>query len=344
MRIPAIDTFKGLAILMVVFIHTKPFLIPREIRADWYIPGQSILLLCSFGVPFFFVAAGYFFSHGLNRQTIGKRWWKYISRLLVLLACWTVIDGIFWTEWLQQILDRKSLAPLLWNLVAIPSFAMTHPVLFWSRGTATPLWFLFSLIAAITLLTLAIRYRLDRRFLVLLATMSYLLGLGYSSYVGTPIGFTEALPISLRGPLIAFAFVSLGHYVAIKQSHKVIGAALLGGGVLLVFGEAILLSYVLNVPFREQQYLLFTPVLALGGLIFALQHPDFGNGSWLQKIGTRSLGIYLVHVPLLEAFIMIRKSFISPAWEIMYPLLVLATSYLLVITVARLPYLRTLVR
>ena len=66
MRIQSIDTFKGLAILGVIVIHTEPFLAIQAIRVKsyWYYLGNALQQISSFAVPFFFVAAGYFFSQG----------------------------------------------------------------------------------------------------------------------------------------------------------------------------------------------------------------------------------------------------------------------------------------
>lgn len=118
MRTQSIDTLKGLAILAVVIIHTEPFLAIQAIKNDWYYLGQFIQQISSFAVPFFFIAAGYFFSNGINKEGPLSRWWLYVKRLSVLLVMWIVIDGMFGGAWLKEIFQARSFSPLLWNLNA----------------------------------------------------------------------------------------------------------------------------------------------------------------------------------------------------------------------------------
>ena len=135
MRISSIDTLKGIAIFMVVLIHTKPFLAIPEVKQHWYYTGNIIQQLSSFAVPFFYVAAGYFFSKGLEKGRIFDRWRNYCAKLLLLLLLWTLVDGIFGDYWLENVIKAKSIAPLLSNLREIPNFATNRPTLFFLRGT-----------------------------------------------------------------------------------------------------------------------------------------------------------------------------------------------------------------
>lgn len=340
MRTQSIDTLKGLAILAVVVIHTEPFLAIQAIKNDWYYLGHSIQQITSFAVPFFFVAAGYFFSQGIKKEGLTCRWWLYVKRLSALLLIWIVIDGIFWGEWLEQVLEAKSLSPLLWNLNAIPSFAAKRPDLFLFRGTAVPLWFLISLIISISILALCIKLSVRPGGLLFIGFCGYFFSLITSFYAGTPLGIGLSLPLEQRGPFIAFLFLVIGHFLAIHHVSVRSSWLTLAASILLVFIESSALSYFAEAPFQEKPYLFSTMLLATAAFIFALQYPSFGADSFVSKIGKCSLGIYLVHTPVLGALGLARSSVIHPLWEVLFPTIVLALSYAIVIGLTKMPYLR----
>jgi surface polysaccharide O-acyltransferase-like enzyme len=340
MRIQSIDTFKGLAILAVVVIHTEPFLAVQAIKANWYYLGHSIQQISSFAIPYFFITAGYFFSKGIDKTGIFKRWWQYTSRLSALLLIWIVIDGILWGEWLEQIIRAKSLSLLFWNFRAIPSFALKRPELFFLRGTAVPLWFLVSLIVAVSLLAICLKLSMRPTALLVIGCSAYAISLITSFYSGTSLGIGLNLPLEQRGPLIAFSFLTVGHFFAVRSISIRFTAPLVVATLLMVFVESSLLSHFAGVPFQERPYLFSTALLASSVFLFAIQNPDFGTSSMFSKIGNRSLGIYLVHTPVLGAVGTLRGIVVHPLWEVFFPVMVLALSYALVILLIRIPYVR----
>lgn len=340
MRIQSIDTLKGVAILMVVVIHTEPLLAIPSVRAEWYYLGHCLQQICSFAVPFFFVTAGYFFSRGIDKGTVFGRWQKYTARLSIILVLWVVIDGIFWGQWLEQLIKSGSLSPLSWNLRAIPSFAAKRPELFFLRGTAVPLWFLISLIMAISILAIFFRYSLNSVSPLFIGSCFYVLSLAASSYSGSVLGIGLELPIEQRGPLIAFSFLTIGHNLASRQIQVKHSGRIFVAAMLLVLLETTALSHLMGVPFQERGYLFSTLIFAAAGLLFALKNPAFGTNSLFSRIGQRSLGIYLIHTPILGALGVIRGLFVSPMWEVLFPCLVLALSYFMVAILLKIPYVR----
>lgn len=343
MRISSIDTFKGLAILAVIIIHTEPFLAIEVIKKDWSYLGQSLQKICSFAVPFFFVTAGYFFFQGIQGNGLYKRWRDYTKRLIVLLLIWIIIDGIFWGRWLEQLITAKSFAPLLWNLNAIPSFALKRPDLFVFRGTAVPLWFLFSLITSISVLVFCIKLSLRPIVILLISFCLYIVALMTSSYSGTMLGIGFNLPLEQRGPLIAFLFLTIGYYFSVHERLLRYGALFCLIALLLMFVESISLSYFAGNSFQERPYLFSTIILASALLLFSIQNPSFGATTLFPKMGKRSLGIYLVHTPVLGAIGQLRDLMVNPIWELLFPILVLAISYTIVNVLMKIPYVRILV-
>jgi surface polysaccharide O-acyltransferase-like enzyme len=341
MRIRSIDFFKGLAILAVIMIHTRPFLTGQSKNNDWDLLGQFIKQISSFGVPFFYVSAGYFFTLGIQKDGLFVRWWLYVKKLFLLFAIWIIIDGIFRGSWLVDIFQAKSLSPLLANLSAIPIFAAKYPDLFLFSGTAVPLWFLMSLMISISILTLGIKLSISPKMLLLIGFCGYFFTL--QPYTNMPLGIGLKLPIGQQGPFIAFLFLTMGHFLIAHKTPARSSSLILAASMLIVFAESSALSLFSGTPFHGRLYLVGTIFFATSVFLFALQNPNFGSRSIFSKIGNRSLGIYLVHWPVLAALIFVKGAFVSPVWEVLFPVAILATSYAIVIGLMKLPYIRPLV-
>ena len=344
MRIQSIDTLKGLAILSVVIIHTEPFLAIPQIKVHWYYLGQILQQTSSFAVPFFFVSAGYFYSKGLTNDGLASRWRKYVTKLALALAVWILIDAFFGNHWLAQLREAGSIKPLIWNLLAVPSFAAHSPDLFFFRGTAVPLWFLVSLIASISILTLCIHFDIRPIVIFAMGFIAYVLCLLVDNYSGTNIGLGMHVPLEQRGPLIAFAFLSAGHLLAFSKMPNQNIASLLVASTAMMFVETMALSAYFHVPFLERPYLFSTFPLAISLFLFAASNPTLGAEHIISKIGKRSLGVYLAHTPVLGGLSEIRSLFVHPIWEISFPILVLICSYAVVLLILKLPFLRTTIQ
>lgn len=179
--------------------------------------------------------------------------------------------------------------------------------------------------------------------LLVIGFCGYFFSLITSFYAGTPLGIGLHLPLEQRGPFIAFLFLSIGHFVAVHDVSVRSSSIVLVTSILLVFIESSALSYFAGVPFQERPYLFSTVLFATAVFLFALQYPGFGGGTIAPKIGKHSLGVYLVHTPVLGAIGFARSSVIHPAWEVLFPIMVLALSYAIVIGLTKIPYLRSTV-
>ena len=78
-ELTSVDIFKFIAAIMVVALHTQPFM-PNDDAAYW------MTCICRIGVPFFFVAGSYFYFKS------NKPIKAYIKRLLTLYLVWFVIE------------------------------------------------------------------------------------------------------------------------------------------------------------------------------------------------------------------------------------------------------------
>lgn len=344
-RLERIDIAKGGAIICVVLIHAGPFLSGYDRSAALHLVGQVVQQLCSWAVPFFFAAAGFLFSRRLTPQGAASAWWRYVTRLLLVLLAWTLIDGVLAAGWLRLVVDAGSLAPLYWNLRAIPGFAAQHPGLFWFRGTSVSLWFLVSLIIAISWLALAARAQLSRPAILVVGLLAYLAAVLLGSYAPW-LDIALRPVLEHRGPLIAIGFVSIGHFLG---TARVLPALVRPAGAvtlawLAVFLEAWALSEQRGTAFQEFPYLLSTPAL-VALLMRAACRPGPARGpiaSSLATLGRHSLGIYLVHIPVLNALAPYKPH--SPWAEALLPVAVLVPSLIGSALLRQTPLLRAIVR
>lgn len=341
-RMEGLDAAKGLAIVSVIIIHTEPFVATFPPMSKLYFIGQVLQQMCSWAVPFFFTASGFLFSRRATQSSVISVWSRYVSRLFVVLTAWTIIDGALWGPWLKSVLDAKSLAPLFWNILAIPSFAAKRPDLFLFRGTSVSLWYLVSLIFAISLLAAAIRESVGRHKVVFIGVMSYLVALGMGSY-SSLIGPDKFFLLEQRGPFLAVGFVALGHYLAQSGTvteYRRLKYPLLAWAALFI--EALVHATARSTSFQEQPYLLTTfPLAATLLLYFAVNPARLFSSFGLCTLGRYSLGIYLIHIPILNALLPYKQN--SVLVEMLFPLLLLLLSFGLSVLLKHVPGVRRIV-
>jgi len=305
----------------------------------WYYLAHFIQQINSFAVPFFFIASGYFFSLGVDKHGLQKQLKKYIPRIALLLFIWLILNGLFWGQWLQEVIENRSLRPLLSNLLFMPEYAIIRSDIFFFWGTAVPLWFLVSLIEGSLILSALIAFKLNKTNILLFGSAAYLFMLSASLYSDTLIGAGFVLPFQQRGIFISLFFLSIGYFLA-NSTININGFKLLCGATVLMFLESFAVSAHDGLLFEEHPYLLSTPIVAAAVFLFAIQHPTLGVDSLLYKLGTISLGVYVVHPPVIGALDYFGKSTSHPVWELSYPFITLFISILIVSLLSKIPYLR----
>lgn len=305
----------------------------------WYYLGHVIQQINSFAVPFFFIASGYFFSRGVGRYGLQKQIAKYIPRIALLLFIWVVVNGFFWGPWLEEVIENGSLRPLVSNLLFMPEYAISRldTFLFW--GTAVPLWFLVSLIEGSLILSLLIALKIGKNGILLIGATAYLFIMSTSVYSDTLIGAGFTIPFQQRGIFISAFFLTLGHFLA----HSTINTGahkLLFWAIILMFAESLIMSAYKGLLFEEHPYLFSTPLVAAAVFLFAAQNPTFGGHGLLYKLGAISLGVYVVHPPVIGALDYFGKRTDHPLWELSYPFITLFISIVIVNLLSKIPYLR----
>lgn len=141
----SVDVFKFVAAILVVAIHSKPFIFSTDL--DYY-----FTCLCRTAVPFFFVSTGYFF---FLKEKPNIR--KYTRRLSTLYVLWFVIELPFvWQRFFAG--NDHSVLLLMFNFLRCLIFSNT-----WYAS-----WFIMACIISVNIIFFLSK-RLSNKHLLLLS-------------------------------------------------------------------------------------------------------------------------------------------------------------------------------
>lgn len=198
----AIDLMKFISSFLVIIVHTYPFYtrMPTLGFVTSNILGRLV-------IPFFFIAAGYFFQLG---NPTPERFKKYIIKLLKLYLVWSILYIPFGIHKLNNFMD---MTPLLWaagSFFAIINF-----------GTYFHLWYMAALIFAITFCYFYLK-KFSMKSLLIIGFLLFGLGCLETYYGFIPDGLFKqgfnnymALFFTTRnGLFFGILFVSIGMYIA----------------------------------------------------------------------------------------------------------------------------------
>lgn len=341
-RIKSVDTFRGLAILAVIALHTSPF------RANTATPGLLYPFLdalinqtARFAVPFFFLISGYFWGqkvrHGAEPVHLAH---TTARRLACIFAVWSIIYVLPFD--LTPVLEHgwrgfiESITSHLASLLKKPAWLLV-------QGTEGHLWFLVALICCTYMAAWFIRQGMPGRLLAC-AVCLYVAGLLAKAYIDTPIGLH--LHFNTRnGPFFGLLPFVTGITLASCQPNTrwwVYGIAVFMLGSGLQACELYLLTKYFGAP-PAQDYVSGTFFMGLGvGLIAISEHRRAGVAA-LGAIGRMSLGIYVIHYAFVKMLRPIDRATDAFLWQIGYVVLVLALSIVTVRLLSRHPTTRRIV-
>ena len=343
MRISSIECGRVLAILAVMLIHISPFANPFD-PTVWsdpkyvYVAG-FINQITRFAVPFFFLCSGYFLQPKLSSGAPLGVALRYCRPLLILWLVWSLLYAVIPFDpigaWQYGYLESMALQ---WQML------LSDPLNQWWVGGMVHLWFLPALMLAVLILALCQRVRRPGLALALGVTL-YLLALLGGSY-GKPVLGAEWALMTRNGPFFSLLFVALGFMI--RKRHWTLSSALalrlLGVGMLGYGLEALLLKQVWAIPFGRHDFLFSSVPWAVGLFCWLLAHPNLGRGSWLERQSPKVLGLYCLHMLLVIWLFPLSMKWMSPGWELIKPLVVLACSLALYGALARLPLAGLLLR
>ena len=177
----SIDIFRYICAVMVIAIHTNPFL--DASKKLGYIFSQIVPRI---GVPFFFAVAGYFYIQKLERGE--TPFFSYFKRLLITYFIWSCLYDII--DFVQ------------WGHLNPKNFITSCVIQFIITGSHYHFWFFPALIFSVCCTTLIIKI-VFKKILIPLSIILYTIGcLGCSYY---EIGIT----IPILGKLFTFSHFNL---------------------------------------------------------------------------------------------------------------------------------------
>ncbi|SDX99394.1 acyltransferase [Thermoactinomyces sp. DSM 45892] len=329
----SIDLLKFFATIAVVVIHTNPF---QKVDNLLGMKGKYLDLALDafsrFAVPFFFLVSGYLFSQKMmNLKYSGQVQYykKYMYKIGKLLVTWTIfylLLGIILnistnlakgTYWRKEIFTDHTFEDV-WDIIY---YGINH------------LWYLNALIVCISII-----FIVKRRYITYLLAISLalhligFLGQGYSVIYDLSIETRDALFFGLfyttLGSVIGYNMERIGRWLKYPKIYL---------GLFFFFSltsivECYISTYYLEAVWKE--YFLSTMIAVPALFLFSLSKPLLGRGSYLTKIGSKSVGIYVIHMLFVKLtihlFFLLGTDGLdrSITWQMVYTPVVFVTAYL----------------
>ncbi|WP_019612830.1 acyltransferase [Psychromonas ossibalaenae] len=337
-KISSIELGRLLAIIAIIFIHTRPFITTIFGSGEDTSFGLFLNQISRFAVPLFFIISGYFIAPKLIASPLAHLK-IYSLPLLKIWVSWSVIYLLFPINALA--LSQKGyLAERLsyWDRLA------ASPLNSLFEGGLVHLWFLPALICAVAIIALLLLTK-QVRWLLTIAAVLFIYGVAAGSY--QPMTELSAPIFTRNGPFFSTLFVAIGFEIRRREFTMTnIGAWLfIVTGIVIHFCEAYYLTY-FGQSFSVHDFLFGTLFWTLGLFMLLLNHPNWGNYRWLQNAAQHSLGIYLVH--MLVVIVMMNINGIiqmnSSLASIITPLAAFFVSLALIQLIRKAPFQHLLLR
>ncbi|MES2901202.1 MAG: acyltransferase [Pseudomonadota bacterium] len=328
-RIESVDVLRIVAIVSVIVIHTAPFATEDAPVGRYLNMATLVQMPTRFAVPFFFIVAGYFWSHkcALAHQIYAPTV-SILRRLTILFLAWS---AIYLLE--SNVFDSYPHGP---PLASFQQFneklldVLSKPPDFLLVGTKIHLWFLPALMCSIAIASLLLRYK-QSMLLTVLAIALFLVGLAGKAYSSSPIGFV--VNFNFRdGPFFSLVFFVTGyflHQIQPRTSWFRTGLLIALFGFLLQFVELVLLNRLWGTV-TAQDFVIGTYFFGLGVAMIALSDSRHLGFPGAVAIGPLVLGIYASHYIFIDIFRPTNQIFAGNwLWAIAYVVAVFSMSFVL---------------
>ena len=291
-----IDLFKFISSILIIGIHTNLFVDINDTLNFAFVD-----IVCRLAVPFFAVCSGYFLSKSLSKNEYGakpikKQEWKLIK----LYALWAVLYLAYSIPtWIRS----------GWmSFGAFKDYALATV----TQGCHYHLWYLISLIYALPLFYLCVRFIKNRKLLLVIMILLYIIkafSYGYSQWL--PVFMQSAFRMGNRFsalfdavflllPLLLLGFFISQKKISLKFSliGFIVSFSLLtvGAFTLKAFGQESVSFIFMTFP---TAYFLFSLISQINWNL---------NGKVCTLLGSASLIIYCFHPMIVELFIDIVPS------------------------------------
>ena len=282
----AIDVMRTIMAFLVVTIHW-----PFNDKA-----GNVFITYGKTAVPFFLVICGYMLYRDDSKEMM-KRLIKQTKRMLILF----IGANVFYAA-LCAISDKVDYGRIDMSLY-FTSQKIKDFVLFNFSPFSEHLWFLGSLLYALVILLILNKLKILKHAVfagpVLIAVYVILSHLK----IAESYQLRNAILVGLSYPLTGMLIRRFEKKILSIKFISIILAVLAVATSITAIVELNTYKEGVNVPFVSCEIL--TIVLVL----LCLKFPDFGMGTYAEKIGRRSsLGIYIMHIAILMLFLVTNNS------------------------------------
>lgn len=323
-RIRSVDTFRVLAILAVIALHTARYAGPDAVglRLD---TATLLNQLERFAVPLFFIFSGYFWAQKCVQPIDHwRRSLQVARRVLLIYVAWALVYLAASAVAALRTRRPGDLLPALVHAHRTGHLGLSHVFL---EGGTIHLWFLPALVCALLASGALLALRM-RRTLALLAVALFAIGLAGGAYASTPIGFHARF--NLRdGPFFSLIFFVTGAALARRR----LPASVFPGLAVALAGLAL---QVLEVNWLHarwganlvQDYVAGTWLFGLGVGMLALSDAPRLRLPALAALGPLVLGIYASHYLFVDLLRPLDEAWHAgpwgTPWRLAYVLLVFA--------------------
>lgn len=347
-RIPSIESFRVLAILGVILWHTDLLLRLRQFGGGRLPVDVTIDLVWWMSLPYFFIAAGYFYAKSV--KTHGHpmaHLHRYSSSLFGILVAWVCIYAVIPSNWPVAVRDHGWWQPFQSETLKNVNVLGIQNIRLFMEGDLPVwhLWFLPALIFSLAIVTLIAVFRLQR-FIIPLMIGLYVLALTEEVAGGHFRGFTFHLELWS----IAILFTVLGSWLVERGQPSVPTAIrLIVAGYAIAFIEWVVMSEFFHVTSTYKHHYLGGILLPLGFFLLALAKPNLGHSTPLPYLAKFTLGVYVSHVLMIYTLTAGRWRMenlfpsLTPLWPFLFPFTVYFFAVLFTLVLCKVPITRYLV-
>jgi surface polysaccharide O-acyltransferase-like enzyme len=339
-RIDSLDTLKGLAILFVVYIHSKPFFSTGTFTE----PVNFVLANASrFAVPAFFLTSGFLLSRKVSESEEGGV--SFVKRQLEKIGSYYIFASAAYLLLISFILYFNRYLQLEvvsnWLNLSLLGLHGLFELLYIGKAIAPFLWFFTALFYSIMIVYFFNR-KFDVRYLVVASAVLHVVAILSNTFL-----VFEGLPVPTEDAIFfGLLFTSTGFWIGKEKIYdQRTGKAFLGlTSVFFVLHLAERAFISATVPAWEVYfwdsyywgpYSFFTAPMAVSLFLYFLKRPELGKGSRLNFYGKYTLTGYLIHPVVIGTLVGLGNGVSSltgisvngtTAWEfVMFPAAFLLT-------------------
>ena len=281
----SIDTFKFFAALSVVGIHTQPFAnLEQSIYQNIYF---ILRVLFSFAVPFFFMSSGYLLYRGVHKIQDRKiyilRYLKKIATILVATLICYIIFNLF--KFILSSNPTENIKSLFYSI-----FKLRNIYYGIDEGGMFHLWYLFALIYIVILLYI-FNNRTNQLFFI--SIFLHVIG-NWIQIKNVGINTRDALFYGLFYTMLGYYMCDNEEFIRIKISKI--------SQINLIF--LLLISNIIEILeaylMTSRTYYFSTILVSISIFLIIIKNKNILKNSYINQIGKDCLGIYLMHVMVLD--------------------------------------------